>query len=347
MKVICKSLALCKAETSQDASWFQTFPAFGEYAVGGIIPKAREDAVFVFDQGSADIIIAQFRKDIETHPDWPGILVDREHFSEDPDKTSDAMAWATDIRQNPDGSIWTKWTFTPKGKELWDTKTLVNRSPCFECHPNVKDIKSATRFIPTRLVSIGMTNTPHFESLSALAAAKSAAEAKNKENTNMEKITEALGLKPEATEDEVLAAIKALSDKASAAEAKATECENKANDAEKKCKECEAECRGMKADAFLETHKDQIADTAKCRELYLKDPELAEAFIAACKKPEATPSTQQQLLVGARKPAETKDETEKAKARQQKLADYKREHGCTNEVAWAACKHSNPELFAD
>lgn len=271
--------------------WFQTFPPYGRYPVGGIIPGAEDDAEFVFDEAAAKSIIAHFREDAKK-ADWPGILVDREHFSADREKTSDAMAWAKDIRQEADGSIWTRWEFTAPGKVLWEGKVLVNRSPLFAC------AKDGKRYHPVALKSIGMTNTPHFTELSTLAAARAAEVNNNEGEIHMQKILEALGLAEGASEDEALSAIQGLKDKASAAEAKATEAETAKTEAEKAKEQAVAECRAMKADAFVAVHKDQIADTAAAKAAYIANPELAEQMIAACKAAPAKPA--QQILAPAR-----------------------------------------------
>lgn len=175
MKIENITFAACSAFKPETGSpsvasgggWFQTFPPYGRYPVGGIIPGAPEGAEFVFDEAAAKSIIENFRAEAKK-TDWPGILVDREHFSADREKTSDAMAWAKDIRQEADGSIWTRWEFTAPGKELWEGKVLINRSPLFAC---AKDGKT---YHPLALKSIGMTNTPHFTELSTIAAAKAA-----------------------------------------------------------------------------------------------------------------------------------------------------------------------------
>ena len=289
--IIFAACSAVKEEPATNALWFQTFPAYGRYAVGGIIKDAPADAEFVFDEAAAKEIIANFRAEAKK-PDWPGILVDREHFSADREKTSDAMAWAKDIRQEKDGSIWTRWEFTAVGRDLWQGKVLVNRSPLFACRRDGKD------YIPVALKSIGMTNTPHFTELSTLAAAR-AAEVNNHEGEiHMKKILEALGLAEGASEDEALAAIQGLKDKASAAEAQATEAETAKTEAEKAKDEAVAECRAMKADAFIAAHKDTITDVAACKAAYIENPELAEKLFAACKAAPAKPA--QQILAPAR-----------------------------------------------
>ena len=329
--------AACTAHRETDgARWFQTFPAYGRYPVGGTVPKAREDAEFVFDEAAAKSIMEDFAAQ-KARADWPGVLVDREHFSADPDKSSDAMAWATDIRQEADGSIWTRWDFTPEGERLWNEKVLVSRSPLFRAVPAA----GGREYHPVALESIAMTNTPHFKELSTLAAAREAAEVNKNKGTTMDKdILAALGLAEGAEKEEVLAAIRAMKDKASAAEAAAS-------DAEKERDKAVAECRSMKADAFIEANKAKIADTAACRTAYLKDPELAEAMVAACKAPEAAPAKQQVLAAASAKTPAKADDNAVAAARQAKVNEYMAGHpGAPFHVAWSACRQAYPEIFS-
>lgn len=283
--------ALAKCRTDEPFSgaaaptWFQTFPAYGRYPVGGVVEGAPPDAEFVFDAAAAKAVIAAFRAE-QRRADWPGVLVDREHFSADRDKPSDAMAWAKDIRQEADGSIWTRWEFTEPGRRLWDGKVLVSRSPLFTC------VRAGRDYRPVVLKSIAMTNTPHFDRLSTLAAARAAeANTGTKGEIQMQKILEALGLAEGATEEDALAAIQGLKDRASAAEAQATE-------AGKKRDEAVAECRETKAEAFVQANAGKIADAAAAKAAYVKDPALAEALVAACR--EGAPAKHQQVLAPAR-----------------------------------------------
>ncbi len=274
-------LAACsavKVEPETNATWFQTFPPYGRYPVGGTIPKADKDAVYVYDSAAAQKIVESFRAAAK-RADFPGVLVDREHDSLDPKKPSDAMAWAKDIRQEEDGSIWTKWEFTPKGKELWETKTLINRSPAF-----YSDKVNAKEYHPCELVSIGMTNTPHFTELSNLAAAR-AAEVNNQEGEiQMKKLMCELGLDENATEDAAIAACKAL---------------------KKQRDDALAACRESECEAFLEANKGKIADVAACREVYMANPDAAKKMLGACKAVETKPQT----VLGAAKKAPTVETT--------------------------------------
>ena len=300
MKNDTVTFAACSAvkeDAATKATWFQTFPPYGRYPVGGTVKDAADDAVFVFDEAAAKAVMDAF-KAAAKNPEWPGVLVDEEHYSLDSSKSSAAMAWAKDIRQENDGSIWTRWEFTPKGRELWESKTLLNRSPFFAC------TRSGKEYRPVRLLSIGMTNTPHFKELSNLAAARAAEVNNNKGEIHMKKLMVELGLAEDASEDAAVAACKALKEKASAAE--------------KSAADALAECRKMKCDAFIEANKAKIADVAACREAYMANPESAEKLIAACKAPEA--KTQTVLAAAKKTPDVPKDGESMATCREQMAA---------------------------
>ena len=300
MKNDTVTFAACSAvkeDAATKATWFQTFPPYGRYPVGGTVKGAADDAVFVFDEAAAKAVMDAF-KAAAKNPEWPGVLVDEEHYSLDSSKSSAAMAWAKDIRQENDGSIWTRWEFTPKGRELWESKTLLNRSPAFACARNGKEYR------PVELKSIAMTNTPHFSKLSTLAAARAAEVNNNKGEIHMKKLMAELGLAEDASEDAAVAACKALKDQASAA--------TKAKD------EALAECRRMKCDAFIDANKAKIADEAACRAAYMANPENAEKLIAACKAPEA--KTQTVLAAAKKTPEVRKDGETLATCREQMAA---------------------------
>ncbi len=339
------AFATCTAHDGADGAtpaWFQTTPPYGDYPGGNITGKDGkpvENAVVRFDVASVKAVVDAFRARM-TASDWPGVLVDREHFSLDLDKPSDAMAWAIDIRVADDGSIWTKWRFTPEGERLWKDRVHVCRSPVLKLDDGPDGV-----YRPTALQSIGMTNTPHFKELSTLAAAKAAAEETNTQGENQmdKEILDALGLAEGASKADVLAAIKAMKDEKAAAAQQAT-------DAQKKADEAEAACRGLKADAFIAAHKDSITDAAKFREAYLKAPEATEAAFALYKTPAAKPSDTRIAARDAKTPdvtSGTGDSKAKIAARNKAVNEYMAAHKCSFQTAWSACRACDPETFAD
>lgn len=281
-----KSFCLCRFTVEEGAPWFHTVPPMGEYPGGNVthMGKPVKDAVLVVDRESYDRILSAFRADRETSP-LPGLLVDREHFSLDPEKKSDAMAWAVDIREREDG-LWTQWNMTPPGQEAWDDKVLVSRSPVM-----ILERIAGNRFRPVALESIAMTNTPHFD-LSTLAAARAAdnpppgdpPDGQTQGDAPMKKLLALLGLPETATEDEAAAALQALLDaQASAAQAQAA--------AETARDEAQAACRAARCDAFIAAHRDRIADEAKFRLAYDAAPDATEAAFGLFKAaPAAAPA---------------------------------------------------------
>lgn len=346
MKNMSVAFMTCSAvenDASGKACWFQTTPPYGRYPgrnqITGKDGKPIKDAVVVFDEKSVGKVVAAF-KEAAKAKDWPGILVDQDHFSCNTSKPSTALAWARDIRVGADGSIWTKWEFTAKGKELYEGKMLINRSPVLDLEQ-----LSAKEFAPTVLTSIGMTNAPYFKDLSPLAAAR---EVKNNkgENTMDPSILKELGLQEGATLDDVLAAIKSLKDKEAAATATAT-------DATKKAETAEAQCRTMKCDAFIAAHKGQIADEGKFRAAYLKNPEATEEAFGLFRTAEPPKAPAARISArDAATPTSTvgTENAVKAKiaARNNAVNAYMTAHpGCTHAAAWSACRLADPDTFAD
>ena len=347
LSVVFMSCSASNLDAATNACWFQTTPKYGLYPGGEQITgrdgKPVKKATIILDEKSTDKIMEAFRAAVSV-PGCPGILVDQDHFSCDTDKPTTALAWAKEIRRAEDGSLWTRWEFTAKGKELYEGKMLVNRSPVMLLDEVEGWRGMGKAFTPYALESIGMTNKPYFKDLSPLAAAR---EVNNKQGETMDpKILEKLELAEGATLDDVLAAIQALKDKEAAATATAT-------DATKKQEAAEAKCRGLQCDAFIAAHKAQIADEAKFREAYLKAPEATEAAFGLFRTAEPPKAPSARISArDAKTPTTTAgtDAAVKAKitARNNAVNAYMTAHpGCTHAAAWSACRLADPETFAD
>ena len=193
---------------SVSTNWFHTLPAIGEYPDKQIMFEGKQiTGTIVVDQQAINNCIAAFKARTAA------MLVDREHFSLMSDKPSDAMAWAKEIRTDPEG-LWTRWEFTPPGQKLWEEKVLISRSPVMELQ-----LIGNNRFRPVAITSIAMTNTPQFETLKTFAAARMAAETQpTKGDKPMKELLALLGLSETATEEEAVAALQVIIDSAKAAE---------------------------------------------------------------------------------------------------------------------------------
>ena len=145
---------------------------------------------------------------------------------------------------------------------------------------------------------------------------------------DIEKLKTALGLPAEATEEQVLAAIKEGQD----AKAKAAELQAKA---EKAALEKEA-------DEFAEANAKKCnKDVLKAQ--YIANKDVAKALVAGI--PDAPAAPQRVLNKQTAKTPSAREEV--VLQRNKAVAEYRTAHKCDFNTAWSACRSQNPELFAD
>lgn len=142
---------------------------------------------WVYDaQSEKDVLQAFAQRGMDIQIDW-------EHASEHrapQGLAAPAAGWSGQLEPR-NGALWGRVQWTPRAAQQIANREYRFLSPVFEYDP-------ATRRI-TRLVSVGLTNTPNLP-LTAL----------NREETPVTlpvQIAEALGLKPDATEEAAVAAI--------------------------------------------------------------------------------------------------------------------------------------------
>lgn len=216
------------------------------------------------------------------------ILCDFEHASEVERVDSDtrAAAWISNLDVTEDGLVG-DMKFTDIGADAVSNRRLRFLSPVWSYDEDIR---------PTVLKSVALTNKPNIPGKCILNK-----ESVNptKENPHMDKIKEALGLAPEASDEEVAAKVAELV---------------AANEALNKEKE-EAECaaKDAEAEAFAEEHKD-LANKEDIKASYLANKELAVKLFAGLKKPE--PKAEQQIL----NKADCKEPVLKNKATRETLA---------------------------
>ena len=212
----------------------------------------REHAGFIqhCDKAAFDAVVAAYgaggRKDI---------LVDFDHASELGGKTA-AAAWLGALRVDPEQGLMGTMTFTNEGAEAVGGKTYRYLSVCWHCQDDGR---------PDELYSVGLTNRPNLPVRPVVnregGGAPADPAANKKGNTDMDqKILTALGLGPDATVDDAVAKIGALAKEAS--DAKAAKADQ---EAETFCDKCKG--------------KMNAAKRAEIKALYLKSPELAQAFL--------------------------------------------------------------------
>ena len=252
------------------------------------------------------------------------ILMDFEHQSEVERIDSDtrAAAWISNLAIDDERGLVGDVKFTDQGAEAVSNRRLRFLSCTWYTD-------KAGR--PTKMTTVALTNKPNIPVAPILnkgpVPGVKNVEGKKGSAMDIEKLKTALGLPAEATEEQVLAAIKEGQD----AKAKAAEMQAKA---EKAALEKEA-------DEFAEANAKKCnKDVLKAQ--YIANKDVAKALVAGI--PDA-PDVQRVLnKKTAKTPSAQKDVVLQ---RNKAVADYRTAHKCDFNTAWCACRSQNPELFAD
>lgn len=192
--VLCASMALPDAAEGTVPEWVQLTPVLnGEIATfDGRGPYQLKDAQAVI---AASLAYER------------GILIDESHATDlaaPTGREAPARGWIKEMQARPDG-IWGRVEWTKAGRELVADRAYRGISPVMTLNPDKKTV----RMIPRA----SLVNLPNLRGMNAL----------HQEQTMgpMAKLAAALGLAEDASEDAILAAIKALKDKKPEGEAPA------------------------------------------------------------------------------------------------------------------------------
>ena len=186
------------------------------------------------------------------------IICDFEHRFEDPSLTSDtsAAAWISNLVVDGERGLVGDMKFTDAGAAAVSSRRLRFLSPVWELDPDGR---------PARLRSVALTNKPNIPVACVLnrapQPAKEPVEGKEKQ---MDKLKELLGLAPEASEEEIVAAVTALQEQVAQA--------NK-------------EKEDAEAESFAEEHK-AVCNKESLKKAYLLNKEAAQELVAGLAKPE-------------------------------------------------------------
>ena len=234
-----------KVNTGDTLEGVQLCP-FGDWPNGGTVQKCDEVA---------------FNKLVEKWRESGGreIICDFEHRFEDPSLTSDtsAAAWITNLAVNKERGLVGDLKFTDAGAQAVTSRRLRFLSPVWTLDADGR---------PDRLRSVALTNKPAIPVACVLNRAPQPVTetVEEPERKNMDKLKELLGLAPEASEEEVVAAVTALQEQVA--------------QANKEKEEAEAE-------SFAEEHK-AVCNKESLKKAYLLNKEAAQELVAGLAKPE-------------------------------------------------------------
>lgn len=330
--------------------WYHLMP-LGEQPGFAVRPDgSRKPIVEVVDETSLHRIMAAYEA-AKADPHWPGYLVGREHYSQEPDGSTEALAWATElqVRNTADvpereRGIWARLSKTPLGEaqigSVYKYLSTVNRL----------ELIAANRYRLIDIDDIGATNKPAF---TTLVPAMHKAGAQTEEDPNMEKL-KALCAKhnimvPDgADEDAMLELLSAALAKGITAEAEKETAMNRATAAETELAGIRQAKLEADADAFVAQHKAVIKDLAAVRTQFIANRTATEALFAGLKPagdaaPVVLHRRDAQRPAGAVTPEPNRDAE-----RQEVLDQVKARHkGINNSQAWALAASLKPELFRE
>lgn len=279
-----------------------------------------EKSMQVCDRAAFEQLIADWRANGAKE-----ILMDFEHQSEVERIDSDtrAAAWISNLAIDDERGLVGDVKFTDQGAEAVSNRRLRFLSCTWYTD-------KAGR--PTKMTTVALTNKPNIPVAPILnkgpVPGVKNVEGKKGSAMDIEKLKQALGLPAEATEEQVLAAIKEGQD----AKAKAAELQAKA---EKAALEKEA-------DEFAEANAKKCnKDVLKAQ--YIANKDVAKALVAGI--PDAPAAPQRVLNKQTAKTPSAREEV--VLQRNKAVAEYRTAHKCDFNTAWCACRSQNPELFAD
>lgn len=126
-----------------------------------IVPKGEHPhpsgVVQVCDDAALDAMVNEFQNN-SRKPNFPGVLLDYDHMSQDSDKYSNAAGWLSDIQKRDDG-LWAKANWSTSGEqavrggEYRFVSPVWNRSECEKIDDH--------RLRPMKLDTVALTNDPN------------------------------------------------------------------------------------------------------------------------------------------------------------------------------------------
>jgi phage I-like protein len=320
--------------------WFHLVPK----GVFPIVDPENPKAVLkqVVDDRALERMLNRFSEDA-TVPNFPGLLVDFDHFSYDSDKSSEAAGWVVKLENRSNG-LWGQVKWTPKGEQAVKDGAYRFISPVWGKREAEKLTNS--NFRPARLESLGLTNQPNLRGMVPLSnrdlAVREVPAPESPDNKTMKQVSAKLGLQPDASEDAVLAAV--------------TKLMNRSTELEATNATLTTENEGLKKDQ-VELALDKYKNRFKPEKRDAWKNRLTEDYAGAVEildempeQPKAgTPSGGGKML--NRKDASTPEDKggDKAAGEQDAMRyvnEVKLRNRCSFEEAWNLARTEKPELFA-
>lgn len=208
---------LNRAGEFDSAEWFQLVPK-GSFP----ITRKEKDGVVrtylqVVDDRSVALIVESFRNRLAENPSFK-VLVDFEHFSHDPGKSSEAATWITAMEARADG-VWARGEWSDAGTAAIKNRRYRFLSPVW--FPHQTERITAESFRPTAVNDAGLTNKPNlgdalqpFWNRADFHGREAAHETTTKKDPMKERLLILLGLAAATSDDQLVTAVEGFKNRA-------------------------------------------------------------------------------------------------------------------------------------
>ena len=131
----------------------------------GEYPHRRTGLVQVLDDAAMQAMANRFNEEA-SDPNFPGLLIDYDHFSNDSDKSTEAAGWLIAIENRNDG-LWGKIKWSDSGEEAVSGGRFRFVSPVWNLEES--DRMENKRIRPKRLDQVALTNDHNLKGLTPLS----------------------------------------------------------------------------------------------------------------------------------------------------------------------------------
>ena len=212
---------LNRAGRLPDDGWYEIEPP-GEH----FNPAAG--LVQLLDAQAFDSIVNRFKTEA-AKPNFAGLLIDQDHFSLDPQKSSESFGWLLDVR-NRDGHLEGKIDWTDIGTPAVTNKrfkffsTVYDPAHVAQVGTRTINNRSYPLVRPLALDRLALTNDPNNKGGKPISNrdGKNAEAPENHKDKTMKSLLKKLGLADDASEDSAVAAIEKITNRATTAEGQVT-----------------------------------------------------------------------------------------------------------------------------
>lgn len=316
--------------------------------------------VQVIDDEAVASMVNRFNR-AAADPNFPGMLVDIEHFSHDMDRETRAYGWLHELQAREDG-LYGRIRWTNTGKAAVDGGDYR----FFSTEYDSRQAKLLTdgevpRYRPIELDGLTLTNRPNNKGQRPITNRKESRQgagaplADNPKRTDtMKQIATKLGLSAEASEDAILAEVTTILNRAAEAEKAVEPLRNRVTELETaNTSLLEAQVE-TDLDRFQNRFKPEAKDAWKKRLLTNREDtiEILESLPEPADAGQPAPG--QRILnrsqAGTPKPAKegtatAADEVSRVREAEAAIEDYRLHNKCSYHQARTAVRSRKPELF--